>query len=85
MVDLSTPFTVTDSGQLECLDCIKWYEHDADMCKVSRSFLEITFEVHRIGEGINDEWDEEKKWYKDGRCIKTQRLFVTTEWKECEQ
>ena len=73
-----------EEGRIESGNSIKWYEHDKDMGTLSREFPGTTFEVHGVGEGINEEWDEWKKWYKDGKIIKMERIVVTADWEEVD-
>jgi len=40
------------------LGAIKWYDHDADMRKLSKQWPKATFTVHGEGEDNLDLWDE---------------------------
>lgn len=58
----------------------KWCDWMADTQGVSLAVPDAEIEVHRIGEGVNEEWDEEKVTFKNGQIVKREILIVETRW-----
>lgn len=48
----------------DCLDEVKWYEHETDMRKLSLQFPEIVFVLNGEGEENDDTW---YKYFKNGK------------------
>lgn len=53
-------FYALDEGADSC----KWYEHESDMCELSRRFPDALFELRGEGEESGDIW---RKYFKNGR------------------
>lgn len=52
------------TSDLYCADCVKWYDHDDDMIKVSKMFPDVLFCLHGEGESNDDLWDT---YYLNGK------------------
>lgn len=47
-------------------DSAKWYDHDIDMCALSKEYPDILFTLTGNGEDTGDIW---RSWYRNGEKI----------------
>lgn len=51
------------------MDSMKWYEHEGEMCEISKLFPDYYFCLHGDGEEYDDIW---KEYYHNGECVRAQ-------------
>jgi hypothetical protein len=52
---------------------LKWYEHEEDMCRYSKSHPDILFAVEGIGEENGDHWI---KYFKNGKMQRCNAIIT---------
>jgi hypothetical protein len=63
----------------ECVDSVKWYDHEADMKELSKQFPDIVFQLHGEGEEAGDIW---YKYFKNGKMQECHAKITYDEFDE---